>query len=97
MCSAEVIDVADLPPALQTSAPARAAGGSFAVFEDLPLRDALAALEKHLVERALEKSGGNRAEAARMLGIARPQLYTKMEDHGLADAKRGKKEEGEGS
>ena len=92
MCSAEVIDVADLPPALQSSAPGRPTG-AFSVFEDLPLRDAIAALEKHLVERALEKSGGNRAEAARILGIARPQLYTKMDDHGLADPKRGKRDE----
>jgi DNA-binding NtrC family response regulator len=59
------------------------------------LRDAVASLEKHLLERALEKSGGNRAEAARLLGIARPQLYTKMEDHGLADTKRPRREEGE--
>jgi DNA-binding NtrC family response regulator len=93
MCSTEVIDVPDLPPAL-TSAPARPAG-AFASFEGLPLREALAALEKHLVERALERSGGNRAEAARLLGIARPQLYTKMEDHGLADSKRSKRDEGQ--
>jgi DNA-binding NtrC family response regulator len=93
MCSAEVIDVADLPAAL-TSAPPRP-GGAFAELEGLPLRDAVAAVEKHLVARALERSGGNRAEAARLLGIARPQLYTKMEEHGLGDAKR-RRDEGEG-
>jgi DNA-binding NtrC family response regulator len=93
MCSTEVIDVPDLPPAL-TSTPARP-GGVLASFEGVPLREALATLEKHLVERALEKSGGNRAEAARLLGIARPQLYTKMEDHGLADPKRPRRDEGD--
>jgi DNA-binding NtrC family response regulator len=93
MCSTEVIDVTDLPPALTTT-PVRAAG-AFASFDDLPLREALATLEKHLVERALEKSGGNRAEAARLLGIARPQLYTKMDDHGLSDAKRPKRDDGD--
>jgi DNA-binding NtrC family response regulator len=93
MCSAEVIDVADLPPAL-TTAPTRPLG-EMAVFEGLPLRDALASLEKHLVARALERSGGNRAEAARLLGIARPQLYTKMDEHGLGDPKR-RRDEGEG-
>jgi DNA-binding NtrC family response regulator len=35
--------------------------------------------------RALEKAGGNRAEAARILGIARPQLYVKLEEHGLRE------------
>ncbi|HEY6463078.1 MAG TPA: sigma-54 dependent transcriptional regulator, partial [Polyangiaceae bacterium] len=59
MCSAEVIDVADLPPAL-TNTPAPSAA-SFAGLEDMPLRDAMAALEKHLVERALARAGGNRA------------------------------------
>jgi DNA-binding NtrC family response regulator len=98
MCSAEVIDVADLPPALALS---RAAGvlsrpaGAFDAFEGMPLREALGALEKHLVERALDRSGGNRAEAARLLGIARPQLYTKMDEHGLGDPKR-RRDEGDG-
>jgi DNA-binding NtrC family response regulator len=49
----------------------------------MPLREALSALEKKLIERALERAGGNRAEAARILGIARPQLYARMEEHGL--------------
>jgi DNA-binding NtrC family response regulator len=30
---------------------------------------------------------GNRAEAARLLGIARPQLYAKMDDLGMSDKK----------
>jgi DNA-binding NtrC family response regulator len=90
MCSGEVIDVGDLPPTLtrpMVGSSVDAAGGTY---DDLPLRDALAALERHLIVRALEKSGGNRAEAARLLGIARPQLYTKMDEHGLSDPKRPK-------
>ncbi len=85
MCSADVIDVSDLPPALRGVAPR--AVSTFSSYEDLPLREALAALEKRMIVKALEKSGGNRAEAARLLGIARPQLYTKLEEHGLSDAK----------
>ena len=57
------------------------------------MRDAVAALEKHMIERALEKSGGNRAETARLLGIARPHLYTKLDEHGLGDPKRPKRDE----
>ena len=34
----------------------------------------------------------NRAEAARSLGIARPQLYAKLDEHGLG--KRGERDEG---
>jgi two-component system response regulator AtoC len=96
MCSAEVIDVSDLPVAVTsgTERPGALAGSQdpVAAFEGRPLREALAALEKALIQRALERSGGNRAEAARLLGIARPQLYTKMDEHGLADPKRPKRE-----
>jgi DNA-binding NtrC family response regulator len=89
MCSSEVIDMADLPAGLLSSGPGAlpATPSGYAQFEGLPLRDALGALEKHLVTWALEKSGGNRSEAARLLGIARPQLYTKIDEHGL-DPKR---------
>jgi DNA-binding NtrC family response regulator len=82
MCSGEIIDVADLPPALRSGTRRAPGAGAFAAFEDMPLKEALAALEKHMIERALEKSGGNRTEAARALGIARPQLYAKMDPRG---------------
>jgi DNA-binding NtrC family response regulator len=86
MCSAEIIDVGDLPPALAQAPGVK--GGAFAAFEHLPMRDAVAALEKHMIVRALATARGNRAEAARLLGIARPQLYAKMDEHGLAEKKK---------
>jgi two-component system NtrC family response regulator len=49
--------------------------------EDLPT--ALVRLEEILIRRALERSGGNRAEAARMLNIHRQLLYSKMKRYGL--------------
>jgi DNA-binding NtrC family response regulator len=82
MCSGEVIDVADLPEALHAAKTATRSGDA-SLYDQMPLREALAALEKRLIVRALERAGGNRAEAARLLGIARPQLYTKMEEHGV--------------
>ncbi len=84
--AAEVIDAPDLPAALrETSVPRESEAGAAGAYESMPLREALAALEKHLISRALEKAGGNRAEAARILGIARPQLYVKLEEHGLRE------------
>jgi two-component system NtrC family response regulator len=50
--------------------------------EDLPT--ATARLEAMLIRRALAKSGGNRAEAARQLNIHRQHLYAKMKRHGIA-------------
>jgi DNA-binding NtrC family response regulator len=49
--------------------------------EDLP--SATARLEELLIRRALARSAGNRAEAARLLGIHRPLLYAKMKRYGL--------------
>ncbi|KIE57939.1 DNA-binding protein [Methylacidiphilum kamchatkense Kam1] len=42
---------------------------------------AIAKLEKLLIEKALEESQGNRAEAARRLKIHRSLLYLKMKEH----------------
>jgi two-component system NtrC family response regulator len=49
--------------------------------EDLP--SAIARLETMLIRRAIVRSGGNRAEAARALGIHRQFLYAKMKRYGL--------------
>lgn len=51
---------------------------------ELPLHEAVARLERELIRRALEASGGNRTEAARRLGINRRLLYTKLEEYKLA-------------
>jgi two-component system response regulator AtoC len=52
-------------------------------FLDLPFKDAIAALERELIRRALQASGNNRADAARRLGINRRLLYSKLEEHGI--------------
>jgi DNA-binding NtrC family response regulator len=49
--------------------------------EDLPT--ATLRLEGLLIRRALERCGGNRAEAARLLNIHRQLLYTKMKRLGI--------------
>jgi two-component system NtrC family response regulator len=50
------------------------------------MEDARRAAEKATVAAALAKSGGNRAAAARELGVSRRTLYRKMEEFGLAAA-----------
>jgi DNA-binding NtrC family response regulator len=83
LCGGEIIDVSNLPEPVRverdTPSPAEAEG--------LPLREALAALEKRMIVRALERANGNRSEAARQLGIGRPQLYAKLDEHGLGGDK----------
>ena len=44
----------------------------------------LGAVEKKIVARALEESGGNVKKAAEILGITRAALRTRIERHGLS-------------
>jgi len=57
--------------------PAAAEGAQPQDFEPLPVR--IAALERAAIRDALRKTGGNRAAAARLLGISRASLYEKLE------------------
>jgi two-component system response regulator FlrC len=43
----------------------------------------LEATERELVERALRQAGQNKAKAARLLGLTRTKLYTRMQRFGL--------------
>ncbi len=40
-------------------------------------------LEKELILKALEMAGGNKSQAARLVGLTRRTLYSRMEKHGL--------------
>ena len=87
MTSGDVIDAIALPNTIQAAArrdgPAIDAGA-------MTLKEALAACEREVIVAALERSGGNRSEAARQLGLARTHLYAKLEEHAITppDAKK---------
>jgi DNA-binding NtrC family response regulator len=48
-------------------------------WEELPFHSAVARWERHLIERALRLSGGNKSDVARRLGIQRRLLYEKLQ------------------
>jgi transcriptional regulator with PAS, ATPase and Fis domain len=48
-----------------------------------PLAEAVAEVEKSLIKTALDSTAGNKASAARMLGISRATLYQKILDFGI--------------
>lgn len=75
----DVIDAADLDfiDEMQSAVDSRMAQRD----EDLP--SAVARFEEMLIRRALARSSGNRAEAARLLGIHRQLLYTKIKRYDL--------------
>jgi DNA-binding NtrC family response regulator len=70
------ITLKDLPPAvLRAEEPAPEP-----VIEPLPLEE----IERRNIIAALQRTGGNKNEAARLLGIDRQRLYRKIEKYGLA-------------
>jgi DNA-binding NtrC family response regulator len=85
----------DLPEPLHRAAhPAAAAGPAGAPGEPLPtgeaglkdiIRQKAAALERDLIIKALEETGGNVTKAAKLLQISRKSLQTKMKEFGLRD------------
>jgi DNA-binding NtrC family response regulator len=48
-----------------------------------PMAQAVARLEREMIVRALAATAGNRAEAARRLGLSRQQLYRKLAEFNL--------------
>lgn len=59
---------------------------SSAIAEEMDIPDAgidLEKLEANLIRRALEKTGDNKTQAARLLGMTRRTLYSRMEKHGF--------------
>lgn len=49
----------------------------------LPLEEAVRQLQRALITRALTRARGNKAEAARLLGIHRQHLYVKLKEFGI--------------
>lgn len=50
-----------------------------------PLPEAVSDLEKQLINSALASTGGNKASAARMLGISRATLYQKLAEYKMSE------------
>jgi len=49
------------------------------------LEEAIEVLERNMIQRALERSGGNRSEASKQLGIHRNTLTRKLDQYKLTD------------
>jgi two-component system response regulator HydG len=79
----EVLDVDDLPPEFSGGPgeplPAAASGDGLGDLVGQPLSE----LEKLFIAETLKATGGNREEAAGMLGIGERTLYRKIKEYGL--------------
>ncbi len=88
LCRGEEAGVRELPPALRGED--LPLGGGAAAGEELSWEES----EKRLIVKALEQTSGNRAEAARRMGMSRRTLHRKLNQYGLAQAGRRRRGEG---
>src|SRR5262249_38667532 len=76
------IDVGDLPPEIQEardgSLSAAVASGVSLPEDGMNLDLFIAGIERDLIHRSLERTGGNKGEAARLLGLKRTTLVEKL-------------------
>lgn len=78
LCGGPVIDSDQLD-----LAPASASSGELEINWSGPLDQAVSAVERAMLVRALAAASGNRADAARRLGLSRQQLYRKLDQFGM--------------
>ncbi len=73
--------------------------GAFEIHDEVrPLRAVIEESEREHLKRVLEKTGGHRAQAAKLLGVSRKVLWEKLRNHGLdTDRGRAAGEEEEGA
>jgi len=84
LCDGGLITRAHLPAVLQRPAAIPSGDGALHPGATLPANGVdLEALERNFVEKALGQSRGNKTKAARLLGLSRAQLYTRLEKYGM--------------
>lgn len=75
------------PRIVASDLPALGPGG---VQQDDPLDGTLEAVERRVLQRAMERTGGNKSEAARLLGLKRTTFLDKLRRFGLDEQPGGK-------
>jgi transcriptional regulator with GAF, ATPase, and Fis domain len=86
LCDGGLITREHLPAAVGRPEEARAGNGHGSFDPEAPLPPGgvdLEEVERSYVERALEQTRGNKSKAARLLGLTRAQLYSRIEKYGL--------------
>ena len=76
----DAIDVGSLPAVVRGGLPENALA---LPSSEMSLPDLLEDLERQLIQRAYDKSGGVKTETARLLGIKTSALYYKLEKYGI--------------
>jgi len=86
--SQEMIDVADLPPAVRTGQEQEWVAGPMAIQEPPSAANTdLEELERDTIQRVFEQVQGDKARARKMLGISRATLYRKLKRYNIGLSK----------
>ena len=72
------IELADLPPEIQAAEDAPLSSAVHLPEEGLDLEQFVAGIERELIERSLERTGGNKGRAAKLLNMNRTTLVEKL-------------------
>jgi DNA-binding NtrC family response regulator len=72
------IDVTDMPPELDQAAAAPMSSGIALPESGMDLDAFIAGIERDLIQRSLERTGGNKGKAARLLNLKRTTLVEKL-------------------
>ncbi len=80
-CGSHVVVAADLPAIFLQAA--QAASHIRHKPEPIVLEEVLASIEKDAIERTLIETGGNKSEAAALLGMTRPRFYRRLVQLGM--------------
>ena len=77
LCKSAVVGLTDLPPALAgDEAEARASDDGILIPFGMPLAE----IERRVIRETLDRAGGDKKTAARLLGIAARTIYRKLDD-----------------
>lgn len=80
LCEGDLLDVEALPESLRGKSNPREAAANI-LPDMLSIKKAEEILERELIKRALEKTGGNRTHAARLLEISHRSLLYKLKEY----------------
>ena len=76
LCRSDILGVEDLPEDIANASPREAAEAREGML--VPFGMPLEEVEKQLIKQTLERTGGDKKTAARLLGIATRTIYRKL-------------------
>lgn len=88
LSESDIIEISDLPDFVLHSRTASRESELESLLGTMSLPEILDHIEKQMIVKALERAGGVKAEAARILGVGLSALYYKLEKYGLLEEKK---------